>query len=271
MLAMGFLIGLYFARRDAPKFGINPDNLADAAFWVLLLAIAGTRILFIIMFPEGFSWRNPLGWFAIWQGGLVFQGALPPAIVFLWYWCRKYKIGFWNLADLAVPWLALGHSLGRIGCFLNGCCYGARTELFCGVSFPRIPADTSKMPSGSPVYLDHVREHGLNSSVDLWSFHVHPTQLYSSIGLLALCILLITLRKHCRPFHGSTAAYYFIFYGIGRYFIEMLRADHNPVRMFNLSDQQVISIITSLAGVVLMLVLYQMKKRYVSKKAGSTP
>jgi len=270
MLALGFLIGLFFARREAPKFGLNPDNLSDAAFWLLLLCIAGTRLLFIIMFPEDFSWRNPVGWFAIWQGGLVFQGAIPPAIVFLIWWCRRHKLGFWNVADLAVPWLALGHSIGRLGCFLNGCCYGARTELFCGMSFPRVPMNTTEIATGSPVYIDHVRHFGLNPTIDQWSFHVHPTQLYSSLGLLGLCLLLITLRKYCRPFHGSTAAYYFVFYGIGRFFIEELRADHNPVRIFGLSDQQVLSVAASVIGLVLWIVLYQMKKRYMTRKSAAS-
>ena len=139
MLALGFLAGLFLARRDAPKFGLDPDKIADAAFWVLLLAIAGTRVAFIMMFPEDFSWSKPLGWFAIWNGGLVFQGAIPPAIVFIYYWTRKHKMPFWTVGDLAVPCLALGHAIGRLGCFLNGCCYGARTELSLAIRFPRVP------------------------------------------------------------------------------------------------------------------------------------
>lgn len=258
MLAMGFLIGLYFARRDAPKFGFNPDVISDAAFWVLLLAIAGTRTAFIAMYPENFSWKNPLGWFAIWEGGLVFQGAIPPAIVFVYFWTRRHNMGFWNTCDLAAPWLALGHAIGRIGCFLNGCCYGARTDAFCGISFPK----------GSPVFIHHVRAYGLDPTA-AWSYHVHPTQLYSSAGLFVLCILLLTLRKYCRPFHGATAAYYFVFYGIGRFFIEMVRDDQNPVYFWNLTAQQIFSTLSIVAGVLLFVVLGRLKRRHVARKAAS--
>ena len=266
MLALGFLAGLFLARRDAPKYGLDPDKIADAAFWVLLLAIAGTRVAFIMMFPEDFSWRDPLGWFAIWKGGLVFQGAIPPAIVFIYYWTRKHNMPFWTVADLAVPCLALGHAIGRLGCFLNGCCYGARTEVPWGISFPRVPFDTTKSYTGSPAFMDHVHRFGLDPAVDQWSYHVHPTQLYSSVGLLFLCILLITLRKYCRPFHGSTACYYFIFYGIGRFGIEMLRDDGNPVHLFGLTDQQNMALAASVAGIILWIVLSGMKKRHVRLK-----
>lgn len=267
MLATGFLAGLYLARRDAPKFGLDPDKIADAAFWVLLLAIAGTRLAFILMFPEGFSWSNPLGWFAIWQGGLVFQGAIPPAVVFIYWWTRRNRMPFWTVCDLAAPCLALGHALGRIGCFLNGCCYGARTDLPWGISFPRVPFDTSQTATGSPAYLDHVHKYSLNPATDQWSYHVHPTQLYSSIGLILLCILLLTLRKHCRPFHGSTTCYYFFFYGIGRFGIEMLRDDGNPVHLFGMTDQQIMALGASIAGIVLWIVLAAMKKRHIARKA----
>lgn len=264
MLAAGFLVGLYFCRRDARKFGIDPDIISDGAFWVLLLALIGTRVLFILMFPDGFSWSNPVGWFAIWEGGLVFQGAIPPALIFIWYWTRRHKLGFWNTLDLAAPWAALGHAIGRIGCFLNGCCYGSRTDLFLGMAFPRVPFDLTQPARGCPVYLDHVGQHGLDAATELWSYHVHPTQLYSSFGLLALCVTLLTLRKHCRPFQGSTVALYFVFYGVGRFLIEMLRADHNPVHLFGLTDQQLMCLAAIILGIAIWVVLYRIKRSKVN-------
>lgn len=271
MMALGFLAGLFLARRDAPKFGLDPDKIADGAFWVLLLALAGTRLAFIIMYPDGFTWSNPLGWFALWNGGLVFQGAIPPAVVFIWWWTRRHKMPFWTVCDLAAPCLALGHALGRLGCFLNGCCYGGRTDLAWGISFPRVPFDTAAPVTGSPAFLDHVHKFGLNPAIDQWSYHIHPTQLYSSFGLFFMCILLITLRKYCRPFYGSTTCYYFIFYGIGRFGIEMLRDDGNPILAFGMTTQQVMALAASAAGVILWIVLSGLKKRHVRMKPASQP
>jgi phosphatidylglycerol:prolipoprotein diacylglycerol transferase len=255
MLAVGFLIGLYFLRKDAVKFGINPDVVSDGAFWTLLVALAGSRILFIIMYPEGFSWRKPLEWFAIWQGGLVFQGAILPAVGFIYYYARRHQANFFDAMDMAVPWVALGHGVGRIGCFLNGCCFGERSDLPWAISFPRVPHDLTHTPTGCPAYLTHVERYGLNPSAELWSFPVHPTQIYGVLGLLAACGILLYTRSHWRPFYGSTMSIYFVLYGLGRFLVEFIRDDGNPVRVAGFTDQQLMAVASVIFGLVLLIVL----------------
>lgn len=257
MMAIGFLLALYFGRRDAPKFGLDPDKVSDCAFWTLVLGLLGTRILYVIMFwnKDGFSFSKPLEWFAIWNGGLVFQGAIPPALVFVYLYARRTGMSMGDLLDMAAPYAALGHAMGRIGCFMNGCCYGVRTELPWGISFPRDPFDTSQPYIGSPPYLDHAARYHFDTSVDQWSFPVHPTQLYGAFGLVALCLFLLFLRKKWRPFRGSIVVTYFILYGIARFFMEMIRGDHNPTRAMGLTDQQWFSLIAVVIGVFLFLML----------------
>jgi len=256
MMAIGFLTALYLTRRDAPRFGLDPDRVSDTAFWTLVLGLAGTRLLYIIMFHGQFSWSRPLEWIAIWNGGLVFQGAIPPALAVLYYYARRYNMGFWNLLDVISPYAALGHAIGRIGCFLNGCCYGKRTELGWGISFPRVPFDPASGPvEGSPVYLDHAARYDFDTAIDQWSYPVHPTQLYSAVGLAVLCVLLVYLRNHWRPFHGSIFALYFMLYGIFRFFMEMLRGDHNPTHLLNLTDQQIFSVAAFAIGAFLFVAL----------------
>jgi phosphatidylglycerol:prolipoprotein diacylglycerol transferase len=266
MMAIGFLTALYLARRDAPRFGLDPDRLSDMAFWLLLLGLSGTRVLYIIMFRHEFSWTQPVEWIAIWKGGLVFQGAIPPALAVLYYYARRYNMGFWNLLDVVAPYAALGHAIGRIGCFLNGCCYGQRTDLPWGVSFPRIPFGTSEPFAfdGSPVYIDHAQRYHFDTSVDQWSYPVHPTQLYSAVGLTMLFFVLIYLRNHWRPFHGSIFTLYFMLYGVFRFFLEMIRGDHNPTHFFNLTDQQIFSIIAFVVAAFLFVALRR-------AKVGETP
>lgn len=267
MIALGFLASLYGTQRDAQKRGIDPQAIQTMAFWGLLAGIAGTRLLHIAMFPGSYSWRDPIGWIAIWRGGLVFQGALILSVPYVYLACRHYKIPFWRVADCAMPYLPLAHAFGRVGCFLNGCCYGARTDLPWGVSFPRVPWSFAEPAAGSPAYLDHCqRFSGLSMTHDHWSYSVHPTQLYGIAGLLFLCGLLLYWRNKRPPFDGFTMPVYFMLYAVGRFFVESLRGDHNPTVFGAISQQQLFSIVFLAVGVVLFLFLRQHALRNAVRK-----
>ncbi|MBX7256444.1 MAG: prolipoprotein diacylglyceryl transferase [Candidatus Hydrogenedentes bacterium] len=266
MMAIAFLLATYLATRDIAKHGLNAGVASDTAFWCLLVGLAGTRILHIIMFPEFYSWSRPLGWIAIWQGGLVFQGAIPPALAVIYFNLRRHQMPFWKTIDIAAPYVALGHAIGRVGCFLNGCCYGQRTDLPWGVQFPRIPFDLSKAGvTGSPAYMDHCQRYALSYDTDLWSLPVHPTQLYSVAALCLLCVTLLLLRKCCWRFPGFIICWYFILYSAGRFVIEMFRGDHNPTRFLSLSDQQVFCVLSVVAGLVLLTFLSAYWRRIRAK------
>ncbi|HEO72475.1 MAG TPA: prolipoprotein diacylglyceryl transferase [Candidatus Hydrogenedentes bacterium] len=256
MIAVGFLAAFTMVKRDARKQGIDPQFANEMWLWALLWGIAGTRILHIIMFPDAYSWKDPLGWIAIWRGGLVFQGALPPAILYGWYYARKHEMRFWTLVDLIVPYIPLAHAFGRVGCFLNGCCYGKRTELPWGISFPRVPWNLSVSPTGSPAYLDHCRRFALSHASDHWSYPVHPTQLYSVAALLCICATVVLIRDKWHPFAGVSMPAYFTLYGAFRFFVEFLRGDHNPTHFGAFSDQQVFSLLLVAGGLILFSALY---------------
>ncbi|MBI4556192.1 MAG: prolipoprotein diacylglyceryl transferase [Candidatus Hydrogenedentes bacterium] len=257
MLALGFLLALYLSQREAKRNGIDPEIVATLGFWILILGLVGTRLLHIIMFSNQYSWRDPIGWIAIWRGGLVFQGALPPALVFAFLYMRKKGLPFWKTSDLLIPYAPLAHAVGRMGCFLNGCCYGARTNSPWGICFPRVPWDTSVPPTGSPAYLDHVGP----PYAEHWSYAVHPTQLYEGFGLVVIALLLLLIRERARIFDGVVVCAYLALYGILRFFLEFLRGDHNPTHFGTLSDQQIISILLAVVGAALMLVLPLFVKR----------
>lgn len=268
MMAAAFVIGMYLLRRQASKEGINPDVIGDGAFWTLILGLIGSRVAHIVMFPDHYSWSDPKGWIAIWQGGLVFQGALPVGAIFIYYWARKHKLGFLFLLDFAVPVVALGHAIGRLGCFLNGCCYGGITDSFLGVRFPRVPSDESLTATGSPAYIDHLRR-GLIEHTDHWSMPIHPTQLYAFAGLVVIGITLFYLRKKWRPFDGAILCAYFMMYGAFRFALEFVRADHNPTHLGTFTDQQVISVALILVGLSLLLFLRGRRASQSSSAAAS--
>jgi prolipoprotein diacylglyceryltransferase len=130
------------------------------------------------------------------------------------------------------------------------------TSLPWGIPFPRVPWDLAQPPTGSPAYLDHVDQYReLSASVAHWSYPVHPTQLYGVLGLLALCGILLSLRKHWHPFAGFTFPLYFMLYGIGRFIVEFFRGDHNPTVFDVLSQQQIFSLVFVAIGVAIFFIL----------------
>lgn len=136
MLFVAFVFCVWLAARHAKKEGIDPKHVQDLAIWLFLTGIAGARLTFMIQYGV------PLAqFFMVWDGGLVFYGsAIGGAIgYFLAYWfiLRKHNISSWKMADIIAPGVALGLCLGRLGCLLNGCCYGGVACPDCpGISFP---------------------------------------------------------------------------------------------------------------------------------------
>ncbi|GMW00138.1 MAG: prolipoprotein diacylglyceryl transferase [Candidatus Hydrogenedentota bacterium] len=265
MMAIAFLTAIFFIRRDAKKYDLNADVLIDGAFWTLILGLLGTRIFHIVMFPEAyfnpmFTWKQSLvNMIAVWRGGLVFQGAIPFALPFLWWWLRKNKLPFLKTMDIAIPYIPLAHGIGRIGCFLNGCCFGRRSDLPWAIAFPRVPLDLSKPIEGSPPYIHHA-QYGLPPDA-LWSYPVHPTQLYETFALTLMFFVLLFIRNKFKPFAGSLISLYLILYGLFRTYNESLRDDGNPVRILNLTDQQVFSLLTVGLGIGLFAGLWYQSKR----------
>ncbi|OGP52636.1 MAG: prolipoprotein diacylglyceryl transferase [Deltaproteobacteria bacterium RBG_13_52_11] len=234
MIALGIMVGLFLARRQAAREGIDPNQIVDITFYVLVAALIGARILFVLMNFKEYA-DNPINILKIWEGGLVFYGGLvPAAAIGIWY-IKRLGLPLWQVADIFAPSVAISHAFGRIGCFFAGCCYGEACALPWAVTFtdPR-----SLAPQGIPL---------------------HPTQLYSSLSLFALFAFLVLLRKR-KTFHGELLWLYILCYSIGRFFLEFLRGDpRGNVLGGLLSTAQAISI--PLAGISVVMLLYLRIKR----------
>lgn len=235
LIAIGFLIGLWLAMRQGKKDGIPVNKILDLGFYMLLAAIVGSRLFFILINFSHYA-QNPADIFKIWEGGLVFYGgvllALPTAI---WY-MKKNGMGIWKTADIFAPSIAIGHVFGRLGCLAAGCCYGRTAEtLPWGIVFtdPECLAPTNLL--------------------------LHPTQLYESAGELLNFFILITLRKY-KSFNGQLFMMYLILYAILRFIIEFFRGDvARGFLISNLSVSQGISILMFLAGVAGLMILRRKK------------
>ena len=137
MVALGFVAGLWTARRRGLASGISAEKVIDFGPWIILGAIIGARTLYVISYwRESFEGRPTWEIFAVWQGGLVFYGGLMGSTVASAIYIRLKKLPFWKMADILAPSIALGYVFGRIGCLLNGCCYGRACDLPWAIHFP---------------------------------------------------------------------------------------------------------------------------------------
>lgn len=191
-IALGVLLSLFLMKRQGLKDGFpGTEEVFDMAFVVLLWGFVGARIFYVIQNLSYYS-AQPLKFFAVWEGGLVFYGGAIAAFLGLWRMARKKKRPLWKILDFLAPYGALTHAFGRLGCFLNGCCFGKACLLPWAVRFPQM------------------------------SHAVHPAQLYEAFYDLVLFAFLIKRRERIR-FEGEISLLYFLLYGMGRYLIEFVR------------------------------------------------
>lgn len=216
MVSLGFLCAIILGIYMGKRLNITAENVMDISLFILLGALVGARFFYALFYWN--ELKSPLDIFMIWNGGLVFYGGLLFGTLAIILSCKAYKIPLLDFLDITAPATALGYAIGRIGCFLNGCCYGEICSLPWGVNFPGIE--------------------GLR----------HPTQLYSSLaGLIMLGILVYMFYK--RKFPGQIFASGIILYSSYRYVLEYFRA--NPKFLFNLSSAQWGSIALLIFGFIL--------------------
>jgi phosphatidylglycerol:prolipoprotein diacylglycerol transferase len=231
LIALGLAAGIALAYRDGRRRGFDGGRVLDAAFWMIVAGLVGSRIVYGIVnagdfahacFHGGGMPRSMVGVLsdctrilAIWQGGLVFYGGVVGAALVCWRFARREGWSFAALGDLFAPALALGHAFGRLGCFAAGCCFGKVGGGRWGVAFPR----------GS-VAFDELAGHGAIPAGWQTTPGLHPTQLYEAFGELAIFFTLAAvLRPRLRGRPGSLLVAYLGLYALLRFVVEMFRGD----------------------------------------------
>ncbi len=234
MVATGFLAGIWIASKEAKRLGENSERIADMAFYMVVAAILGSRVLHVMIEWRYFS-ENPFEIIKLWEGGLVFYGGFLGALLAGTLYIWKHKLPFWRTADIFAVGIPLGHAFGRMGCFLAGCCFGLATDLPWAVEF-------TNPQSLAPLYE-----------------HLHPTQLYSSLSNLSIFAIIFFMRKKKR-FEGQLALTYVVLYSITRSIIEFFRGDdRGTLYAGNVSTSQTIALFLAAAAVFAMVHLW--KKR----------
>jgi len=240
MILVGFLAASSLARWKARQLGIDPEKIVEFGVWIVLAGIVGARICYVILFYEE-NFRGQPFWrfFAIWEGGVVFYGGAILGFLVGWWYIRRTGLRVWPVLDICGMCVPLGHAFGRIGCYLNGCCWGWRSVEF-------LPLSMQRFPPPSPVY-HWQRAWGMISEQAGRAEPIHPAQLYASLHGLWICLLLLFYHSR-KPREGATAFLYLVLYGLGRFLLEALRADHRPT-VTGLSFSQNISVLLVLAGI----------------------
>jgi phosphatidylglycerol:prolipoprotein diacylglycerol transferase len=204
LLAVAYLAGLQLALVRARARGMDGNRVMDLGIWIIVSALVGAKALLLIVDWEQFS-RNPRELLSLAQSGGVFYGGLILAVVVALWYIRRHKLPMWTTTDVFAPGIALGHVIGRMGCFLAGCCWGKPADLPWGVTFtdPFAAANV-----GTPLHVE-----------------LHPTQLYESGAELLILVGLLAFEKRGRPFPGRTFWTYMLVYAISRFVIEIYRGD----------------------------------------------
>jgi len=227
MLFIAVVVSLNLLLKDAKKKGYDTNAITDLVMAVLFCGILGARALYIILNFD-FYVNNPKEIFMLQHGGLAILGGILAGLFAAFLFCRYKKLPFPEVADLLSPYVVLGHSIGRIGCFLNGCCYGLPSKF--GIYFP------------------------------VHNARLIPTQLISSFLLLMLFIAL-KFKQRIPHQNGAIFVSYLLYYSVIRFFMEFIRGD-SPRLPLGLTVFQYFCIVLFVFSSLFYIMLW---KRKISK------
>ena len=243
IICAGLLLAVWFCSKQAKHYGLTEDNVYDMIIWQIPLCILGSRTYYVLFYLDLYRRSDgSLDWgkmIAIWDGGLAIYGTVIVSFIVLWLFCRIKKLSFGAFADLGVMGLLVGQAVGRWGNFMNREAFGGETT---------VPW-RMRLWTSATEYIE-----------------VHPTFLYESLWNFVGLLLILFVISKVRTFDGENACFYFIWYGIGRFWIEGMRTDSlylfdwqlfgNPIRV-----SQALSLVLVVGGFAILAVC---KRRHPS-------
>jgi phosphatidylglycerol---prolipoprotein diacylglyceryl transferase len=230
LIATGLAIGIALAYREARRRDLDGGPVLDFAFWGTVAGLVGSRVAYGLVNPGDFAracWGGhdaprdvgAVLWdctriLHVWEGGLVFYGGVVGAALVAVIFARRNGWSFWVLGDVFAPGVAIGHALGRLGCFAAGCCFGKASGGDWGASFPR-----------DSVAFEQLSSVGAIAPGAPFTPRLHPAQLYEAFGEMAIFAFLLLLRPRLRQRPGSLLLVYAGLYAVLRFIVELFRGD----------------------------------------------
>ena len=239
LIGAALLIALWFCMKQAHKYGLTEDNVFDTVLWAIPFSIIGARLYYVIFYLDLYRTEDGgldfLKMLRIWDGGIAIYGAIIGAFLSAFIVCRIKKLNFWAFTDCGVMGLFLGQAIGRWGNFFNREAFGSMTNL----------------PWRMRLWLS-----------ESYYIDVHPTFLYESLwNLLGLALLFFFFSRR-RRFDGQNTCFYFLWYGIGRFFIEGLRTDSLYLFDWELFGMRIrVSQALSLVMILITVVILFLKRK----------
>ncbi len=220
MVAIGFFSAYWVGMNEARRKGLPEDKFANFIIITLLSGLLGAKLLHVYVYLG----KDSISHLFFSRSGLVFYGGLITGIPAGYWLTRRYEWNPGTVADVAAVAIPLGHFFGRLGCFLNGCCFGSQCTLPWAIRFPRI-VDGEGYIVGSEPYAFQKSVEDLLKGTEPYSLPIHPTQLYEAFGSLAVFLFLYFYLTKKASFRGQLALVYLILYSMMRFLIEFFRAD----------------------------------------------
>lgn len=233
LLAAAYLLGLKLAMTRAKSRGLDQTRVLDLGIYIIISALVGAKLLLLITDFRSFV-TSPGELLTLARSGGVFYGGLILAVIVALWYIRRIGLPLWTTCDVFAPGIALGHVVGRFGCFFAGCCWGKPTTAPWAITFTD-PFAASNV--GTPLNIP-----------------LHPTQLYEAGAEAVILGLLLATESKGRPYPGRTFWLYMLLYAISRYIIEMFRDDpRGTVGIF--STSQFISIVLAPLAIAMLVYL----------------
>ena len=238
LLVVAIMAGLWLTVKVDKKYqlGLGQEKIFSLAIWLIIFGIIGARLYHVLSeinyyLPTGQAgWSRPLEIFYLWHGGLGIFGVVIAGIIFLYFYARRQQRSIWLFLDLLAPAIILGEAIGRWGNWFNQENFGRPTDLSWGT-----PIDALYRPIEYLTY----------------NFF-HPTFIYQFLWNVIFFIILLLLMKQWRPGRGMVTGFYFIFYSIGRFLIEFLRINAQPM-FLGLRLAQIVCLIFFIIGIIILI------------------
>jgi phosphatidylglycerol:prolipoprotein diacylglycerol transferase len=238
LILIGILLSFYICDKESKKFKLPKDFIFDMGFWVVIIGIIGAR-LYYVLFDLSLYKGDFLEVFRIWNGGLAIHGAILAGLLTVIEYCKKHKVSVFRTTDIIAPALFIAQAIGRWGNFFNGEAYGSVVEYKTLINMKIIPT----------FVIDNMF---INDAYHLPMFY------FESIFCLIGFIIMLILRRRKYAKNGHVFAFYLIWYGVLRFFIEIYRSD--SLMIGNLKVAQLVSVIMILIGIYIFIVQYRKPK-----------